>query len=247
MMPMDDPNLDLEALEGLTNPVEVAAASQTLQKLTKETEILLFIAQGCPACPHQVRSVATLALASPLISVEIVDAQMERELSAQYEISSVPTTIVDDELIIVGVVPAGDLAWRILEREGPDAEKAVFAALAEFGRISEAAERLSDGRATQAFLELWSQSTLENRMGLFLVVEEALQWNPDSLDDLVGPLIKGLQGDGPLAEDPSRKGDTADLLGQIGHPDARPVLEDLANDPNEEVAEAAEDALEELR
>jgi hypothetical protein len=244
---MDDKNLDLEALEGLTNPAEVAAAAATLDKLTKDTEILLFIAGGCPACPHQVRSVATLALASPRVSVEIVDAQQEPALSAQYEITSVPTTVVDDELIMVGVVPAGDLAWRLLEREGPEAEKMVFAALVESRRIADAAERLSDGRATNAFMELWSKSTLESRMGLFLVAEEALQWNPDSLADLAPLLIEGLEEDGPITQDPTRVGDTADLLGQIGHPDARPVLEALSRDPNEEVAEAAADALEELR
>ena len=244
---MDDPNLELEALEGLTNPAEVKAAAATLEKLTKDTELLLFISHGCPACPHQVRSVATLALASPRISVEIVDVAQEPELVAQYEVGSVPTTVVDDELIMVGIIPSGELAWRLLEREGPEAEKVVFAALVESGRLSDAAERLSDGRATQAFLELWSASTLESRMGLFLVADEALQWDPDALDDLAPLLIEGLEGDGPLTQDPTRKGDTADLLGQIGHPDARAVLEALSRDPNEEVAEAAAEALEQLK
>jgi hypothetical protein len=243
---MDEPNLDLEALEGLTNPAEVEAVAPTLEKLTKDTELLLFIGQGCPACPHQVRSVATLALASPRISVEIVEVQQEPELAAQYEISAVPTTVVDDELIMVGVIPAGELAWRLLEREGPEAEKVVFKALVESGRISDAAERLSDGRATEAFFDLWSTSTLESRMGLFLVAGEALQWNPDSLMGLGLRIIEAMGGDGPITQDPTRVGDTADLLGQIGHPDARPLLERLAQDSNEEVAEAAADALAEL-
>jgi hypothetical protein len=244
---MDDPHLDLEALEGLTNPAEVRAVTSTLETLTKDTELLLFIGSGCPACPHQVRSVATLALASPLVSVEIVDVTQEPELAAQYEISSVPTTVVDDELIMVGVIPAGELSWRILEREGPEAEKVVFAALVASERFADAAERLSDGRATIAFMELWSQSTLQSRMGLFLVAEEALEWNPDALGELVPLLIEGLEGDGPLTQDPTRRGDTADLLGQIGHPDARAVLEALSRDPNEEVAEAAAEALDQLK
>jgi len=244
---MDDPNLELEALQGLTNPAEVEAVSGTLEKLTKDAELLLFIGPGCPACPHQVRSVATLALASPLVSVEIVDATQDQELATQYEISSVPTTIVNDELIMVGVIPAGELAWRLVEREGPDAENAVFAALVASGRHSDAAERLSDGRASEAFLGLWSESTLESRMGLFLTAEEALLWNPAGLSDLVAPLIAGLEGEGPLSQDPTRVGDTADLLGQIGDPAARPILEKLSQDSNAEVAEAAADALEELR
>ncbi len=194
MVPMDDPNLELEALEALTNPAEVEAVKATLGKLTKDAELLLFIGQGCPACPHQVRSVATLALASPRISVEIVDVTVERELAAQYEVNAVPTTVVDDELIMVGVIPAGDLAWRLLEREGPEAEKMVFATLVEAGRISDAAGRLSDGRAAEAFMELWSRSTLESRMGLFLVAEEVLSWYPGALDDLAPNADQGVGG-----------------------------------------------------
>jgi hypothetical protein len=219
----------------------------TLEKLTKDAELLLFIARGCPACPHQVRSVATLALASPRISVEIVNAQEEPELADQYQVSAVPTTVVNDELIMVGVIPAGELAWRVLEAEGPDAEKVVFGALVESGKHADAAVRLSDGRASEVFLELWSRSTLESRMGLFLVVEGALGLDPSSLDDLVPRLIDGLDGDGPMSQDPTRVGDTADLLGQIGHPDARSILERLSQDSNPEVAEAASDALAELR
>ena len=33
MLPMDDPNLDLEALEALTNPAEVQSVVPTLEKL----------------------------------------------------------------------------------------------------------------------------------------------------------------------------------------------------------------------
>jgi HEAT repeat protein len=58
--------------------------------------------------------------------------------------------------------------------------------------------------------------------------------------------IAALEGEGPLSQDPSRRGDTAAILGIIGHPDARPILEALSRDPNEEVAEAAADALEDL-
>ncbi len=243
---MTEPILDLEALEELTEPEEVRAAERALEPLEKNTDILLFIAPGCPVCPRQVRSVATMALANPRIAVEIVDASREPELAARYEVRAVPTTVVDDELVMVGVVPAPELAWRLVERQGPDAEKMVFASLVESGRHADAAERLADGRATDAFLELWSRSTLESRMGLLLVAEEALLLDPDGLDDLVPALIAGLEGDGPLARDDARRGDTADLLGRIGRPDARPALERLAANPNPEVAEAAEDALEEL-
>jgi hypothetical protein len=243
---MSEPILDIEALEAMTDPAEVQALEGTLQDLTEDTDILLFVAPGCRACPHQIRSVATVTLASPRIAVEIVDATQEPELATQYEVRSVPTTVVGDELIMVGVIPAPELALRILEQQGPGADRVVFSSLVESGRIDEAAARLSDGRATEIFGELWSKSTLESRMGLFLVAEKALEENPLGLDPLVPILMEGLQGDGPLSQDDTRRGDTADLLGRIGNEDARPVLEALTQDSNPEVAEAAQEALEEL-
>lgn len=243
---MSEPILDFEALEALTNPAEVQALEGPLEKLENETDILLFIAPGCTACPHQIRAVATLTLASPKIAVEIVDATQEPEFAAQYGIRSVPTTVVNDELIMVGVIPAPELALRILAQQGPDSDKVVFASLVESGRFSDAAAHIWDGHGLGAFGELWARSSMEQRMNLFLVAEEALAAQEECMDGLLPVLFAGLEGEGPLAQDPSRRGDTADLLGRIGHPDARPVLERLAKDPNPEVAEAAEEALEEL-
>jgi len=243
---MSEPILDFEALEAMTNPAEVEAVAGPLETLEKEIDILLFIAPGCTACPHQVRSVATLTLASPKIAVEIVDATQEPEFAAQYGVRSVPTTVVNDELIMVGVIPARELALRILAQQGPDADKVIFASLVESGRFSEAAGHIWEGHGLKPFLELWSQSNMEQRVHLFMVAQEALVADEECMDSLVPELIQGLEDGGPLAQDPSRKGDTADLLGKIGHPDARPVLEAMTRDPNPEVAEAAEEALEDL-
>lgn len=239
---------DIDVLGDLANPEEVRALQPTMETLEKETDLLLFVGPGCPVCPHQLRSVATVALASDRVGLEIVDASQEPELAAQYQIRAVPTTVVDDELIMVGVVPAAELARRLIERQGPEAGKMVFKGLVEAGRHADAAERLADGRGTAGFLELWSTSTMEGRMGLLLVAEEALLYDPEGqgLADLVPHLVAGLEGDGALAADDARRGDTADLLGRIGQPAARPVLERLAEDPNGEVAEAAREALAEL-
>jgi hypothetical protein len=241
---MSEPILDFEALEAMTNPEEVRALEGPLEKLEKDTDILLFISTGCPNCPHQIRSVATLTLASPRIAVEIVDANQEPEFAAQYGIRSVPTTIVDDELIMVGVISASELALRILAQQGPDGDKVIYASLVESGRFKDAAAHLWDGTAIETFGELWSKSTLEKRVNLFMVADEALKVDPECMDPLVPTLITGLNGEGPLSQDEARRGDTADLLGQIAHPDARPVLEALTKDANAEVAEAAEEALE---
>ncbi len=242
--------MDFEELQAMVEPAMVEALEGPLSKLTQEVDILLFVAPGCSVCPHQVRTVAALTLASPLIAAEIVDVSQEPGMAEQYEIRAVPTTVVNDELVVVGAKHPLQMAELLLAREGPEGERALLASLIESGRVEDAADRLLYGPdpagAMQAFSDLWSRSALQERMGMTLVAEEVLDQNPEGLDGLVLHLIAGLQGEGPLAEDPARKGDTADLLGRIGHADARAVLETLVQDPNPEVAEAAADALEGL-
>jgi hypothetical protein len=241
---MDEPILDAAALEALTDPEEVEALGEWLDgKLQKDAELLLFISPGCQVCPHQVRSVATVALASPRVALEIVDTSLEPDLALQHEVRAVPTTIIDDELILTGIVPPGELALRLVERQSPEAQRQVFALLVEGERFSGAADRLADGRGTVAFLELWVSGSPELRAQLLQVADEALVYDPEVLDVLVPALLAGLEPGGALVHDDARRADTAELLGRIRHPDARPALERLAADASEEVADAAADAL----
>lgn len=243
---MDEMTQDIEELEGLADRELAQALEGTLGALEKETELLLFVGAGCPVCPHQVRSAATVALASPNVVLDVVDAAQEPELAARYEVRSVPTTVVDDELIMMGVVQPAELALRLVERQGPDAAKRVFRALLHSGSTTAAAERLADGRATEAFLELWADADAEQRITLIAVAEESLLYDPFGLAPLVPALDDALHADGPVATDEAHRADTAELLGKTGDDEARPLLERLADDPSSMVASQAAAALKEL-
>lgn len=240
-----------DGLEALADPEAARALEGTLQALEKETEILLFMGAHCTVCPHQLRSVATVALASPNVVLEVVETSHDPDLAARYEVRSVPTTVVDDELIMVGVVPAHELAMRLVERQSPDHAKRVFAAILGSGRIDAAAERLADGRGTDAFMELWERSGAEEqgaeqRQIMLRTAEESLLYDPTGLTPLVPRLLAGLEDGGALTSDDDFRADTADLLGRIGDPAARSTLERLADDPDRFVARAASQALNEL-
>lgn len=243
---MDETTRDIGELEELADPELARALEQTLAALEKETELLLFVRPGCAVCPHQLRSAATVALASPNVVLDVVDAVQEPELAARYEVRSVPTTVVDDALIMVGVVPPGELALRLVERQGPDAARRVFRALLVAGHPTAVAERLADGRGTDAFLELWTQSDAGRRAVLLDVAEESLLYDPFGLAPLVPSLVAALHGDGPIASDKAHRADTAELLGKTGDDDARDPLERLVDDPSPTVAKAAAEALAEL-
>lgn len=241
--------LDFEQLQAMVEPEVVEALEGPLSKLSRGVELLLFVAPGCPVCPHQVKTVAALTLASPLVAAEIVDVTREPELARQYDVAAVPTTVVDEELVVVGARPPLQMVELLLAREGPEGERAVLVSLLEAGRAEEVGERLLYGpdpeTSWRAFAALWSRSGLQERVALTLAVEHAMELDADALAGMVPHLLAALE-DGPLREDPARRGDTAELLGRIGHPAVRPALERLACDPDPAVAEAARAVLDEL-
>lgn len=231
----------LEALTALAGSADLGNLPDQLAQLEEPVEVLVFVASGCPNCPHGVRAANALAAASPNITVSVVDASLFGEFASRFQVKSVPTTVVDRGLTLIGVKTREELAHRLLELQGPEADKAIFISLVESGRFPDAAGHLLEGRGVETFAELWSQGALESRISLTLIAQEALEEDPAALNDLVPLLLPALR-----ADDPSRQGDTADLLGAIAHPSAREALEALRHDPNPDVAEAAADALEEI-
>lgn len=201
-------------------------------------ELEVFIASGCPNCPTAVRSALALAAADPGLSVAVIDVAEFPERAADIGIRSVPTIVASGGLTVVGAISAGELAARLAESRGPTGAVAVLESYLEAGRFAAAGELLASGRGHQTFLERWRGGGLERRMGLLLAADEALQQNSGALDQLVPELLPVL-GSGDVA----RRGDTADLIGRIGHPAARPALEAMRTDADEDIAEAAAEAL----
>jgi len=216
-----------------------ADARGPLANLAEPVELLVFVASGCPHCPHAVRAANRLALESPLVTTTIVDAQWFPKLAERYAVRSVPVTLVDRGLTILEVLPPQALAKRILSRSELGYGIEVFRSLVEAGRHADAAARIIEGSGGEAFVAVWKGTTTFERVPLLIVAEEVLDADPTALDDLVPDLLPVLG-----APDGALRGDTADLLGQIGHSAAAPALEALLSDPNPDVAEVAADALE---
>jgi glutaredoxin len=197
------------------------------------TELWVFIASACPHCPQAVRAANRIALTSPQVTTVIIDAQQFPDLAERFKAKSVPMTIIDGGLSIVGVIPPAKLVEKLLTRD--DAE--IFRSLVETGRFDEAAEKIQDG-----FVAAWKKSATQLRMGLMMVAENVLSKDPHCIDSLVPDLLPATK-----SEDAALRGDTADLLGQIGHPSAKEALESLLNDSNPDVVEIAEEALESIK
>lgn len=222
----------------MANILSDGSALEKLTEFVEPVEIVVFVAQGCPNCPHGVRAAEALAAANSMVTVSVVDTGEFTDLASRYQVRSVPTFVVNGDLTIVGVVTQEELIHRLNELQGPDAEDAIFVSLVKSGRLADATSRLVDGRGFSAFADLWKRSTLEGRISLSLAAQNAIDEDAGSLDKLVEQILPSLETD-----DAARRGDTADLLGAIGHQSARSALEKLLDDAHPDVAEAAEDAL----
>lgn len=212
---MTESTQDQDLLEELGDARMAEALAPTLRLLERPTELLLFVGASCPRCPHMLRSAATVALASDKVVLDVVEASSAPELLQRYEVAAVPTTVVDDELIMAGIVAPDELAMRLVERQGPEQARVVFTGLVNGGHVEPAAERLADGRATEVFLSLWAEADAEKRLTLMRVAQASELYNPFGLEPVVEGLEQGLEPGGPLAEDEDRRLDTLELLERL--------------------------------
>jgi hypothetical protein len=214
---------------------------ERLAALERPAELLVFVGATCPHCPGAVRSANRLALASPLVTVSIADVLLHSSLAERFNVRAVPLTLLDGDLAVTGVVRPADLVDKILSRDDDSHGENLLLSLVEQGRFDEAARRIQTDPGATHFLTIWKSSTTSLRIGLMMAVETALEGDRAALDGLVPGLLPILG-----TEDPVLRGDTADLLGRIGHRAAKDSLRTLLEDPNPHVAEIASEALEEI-
>ena len=88
---------------------------EMLQGLSKPVNLLVFVTPTCPYCPQAVILAHQMALESPMVEAEMVEATEFPDLSMRFNVSGVPqTTINDGAGTVVGAVPPGNLMAEIL-------------------------------------------------------------------------------------------------------------------------------------
>jgi hypothetical protein len=220
-------------------PESPGAWADDLRRLAEPAQLLVFVAPTCPHCPQAARHAGQIAVASARVSTSIIDVQQYTDLAQRFRAQSVPLTVLDQGLCFTGVVPASDLVRSLSSRGTAEHEASVFDSLVEHGRLDEAAARIRSGTGAVPFVSAWRGSSTGSRMRLMLVASEVLDADPRALDRTAPELVEVLGSD-----DVALRGDTADLLGQIGHPSAADGLRVLLEDPHPDVVEVAEEALE---
>jgi glutaredoxin-like protein len=85
-----------------------------LATLTEPVILQVFVTPTCPYCPQAVVTAHQMALESPMVQAEMVEATEFPELSNKYGIMGVPDTVINQGRgKIVGAVPEGRLMIEI--------------------------------------------------------------------------------------------------------------------------------------
>jgi hypothetical protein len=233
------PFLDAIRWLGSTEAPPVSESISSLNNLKSPAGILVLMADACPHCPAVVRMILTFAVHQPLVNVHIVDAMQFADLREQYKVRSTPTIVINEAATFVGQVTEEQIVSQLLPNTKEGSLTEVFKSMIDAGRAEDAAELLCREKRPQDILPIYRSEEFSTRMGALLVMDEALQIDPRSLHPILDDLIKLSSG-----EDIALRGDTAELLANIGDPVAIPALKALLEDENPDVREAAQDALE---
>lgn len=77
-----------------------------LAKLTEKRQVRVFVSPTCPYCPGQVVNAVRAAIERPeLVSVQTVEISENRDLAQRFNVGSVPHTVIDDTLSVLGLEP----------------------------------------------------------------------------------------------------------------------------------------------
>lgn len=86
-----------------------------LSKLNTPVHIQVFVTPTCPYCPSMARLAHKMALQSPMIKADVVEATEFQDLSLKYNIHSVPTVIINERERFEGAVSEKAFLDKILE------------------------------------------------------------------------------------------------------------------------------------
>lgn len=78
---------------------------QTLAEVTEPVHMQVFVTPTCPYCPGAVVVAHQMAVASPMVRADMVEATEFPHLSTKYQVMGVPRTVINETVHIEGRAP----------------------------------------------------------------------------------------------------------------------------------------------
>lgn len=78
---------------------------EVLAGLDEQVHFQVFVTPTCPYCPQSVVLAHQMAVASPMVRADMVEAQEFPHLSIKYQVMGVPRTVINETVHIEGAAP----------------------------------------------------------------------------------------------------------------------------------------------
>ncbi len=92
-----------------------AETKQWLADLTEPVHFQVFVTPTCPYCPPAVLMAHKMAMASDLVTADMVEANEFPHLSMKYSVMGVPRTVINEDTHVEGAVPEHMLLSKMQE------------------------------------------------------------------------------------------------------------------------------------
>ena len=91
------------------------ATLRVVAEIQKPVHIQVFVTPTCPYCPQAVMLAHQLAIASPLIRADMVEAMEFPHLAVKYQVMGVPRTVINETVHIEGAAPESHVVAKLRE------------------------------------------------------------------------------------------------------------------------------------
>ncbi len=108
----------IQASKGKTDLQE--STKEALKKIKSPVHIQVFVTPTCPYCPMAVELAHSMAIESPFIRADMVEASEFPHLVNKYQIFGVPKTVINEAISIEGAVPEKVFLENVLRAVSPD-------------------------------------------------------------------------------------------------------------------------------
>lgn len=89
-------------------------AKEQLKTLSKPVHIQVFVTPTCPYCPTAVQMAHEMAMESPLITSDMVEATEFPYLNHKYNVAAVPKVVINETIDFEGAVPELDYLKHVM-------------------------------------------------------------------------------------------------------------------------------------
>lgn len=103
----------IQASQGKTDLKE--STREALNKINQHVHIQVFVTPTCPYCPMAVELAHSMAIESPFITADMIEASEFPHLVHKYNIFGVPKTVINETISFEGAVPENVFLENVLK------------------------------------------------------------------------------------------------------------------------------------